>query len=706
MSKLTEIFDKNEKYMILGIEKCGTTSLEEDMVKEGFTVARWEWSYCFPNIREFVQKHYPGYKIIIITRDNRIERCYSDYKYALKWKQIPLDTTYKEALVKYPRFAQGSCYEKWIEEGDIVVDMSILTTSTNVNKKSKMTDDDIELTKKAIEKAKNTEYHREYNSAFWYQIGIKRKPVDHILSVMYKIKMKYKRYNISKLTNYAKHRVKRYGVAGKHKGLYELERMKNKHKKEDYSKVLHIWDTAGVASLLSRELRKRGYTSDVIMRGIHDPYGMTKYYGNDTVELDGYPFKMHCKKKAYDYGIIHMHGTYELVGEYKKLFPNKKIVLHFHGTNLINPRDEQELVDNAKLADAIIVATPDLIPHVEKRPELPKPTLCLNAVDTDLFKPMPEIQTITSNAVYVTIRYIDLPVVEKYLKENCPWKYEIFDRDGGKTLGSKDNGTPFYEMPKFYNKYEKLIDVKIYNYSDDKEPAQAWSKTGLEALACGLEVYNHKGEIVKGLPEEFTPEYQCDTMIKVYEDITNSSYNPNKWWSEKGKTYLKNFNYHEGFKEQEKVVIDELSKLKFNSVIEFGCGFGRFTKIINDMFKPSQYEAFDLSIEQVNNAKKISSVDNIKQSTIQTFTPQQKSDMVFGSEVLMHVKPEEVEECIKNIISWSNKYIVIVDVSSTDVPLESHNFIHDYKAIFEKLNCTVKETKVGYQSVFVCVKNE
>lgn len=291
--------------------------------------------------------------------------------------------------------------------------------------------------------------------------------------------------------------------------MYEFRKLKNIN--EDYKKVLHIWDTAGVASLLSRELNKNGYNSKVIMRSIHDPFGMTKFYGQESVDLEGTPYLTYCKRVAENYGIIHIHGIPSLVPEYKKLFPKKKIILQFHGSDLTEPHDIDELVKNSKYADAIICSSPDLEQYVLKHNELGKPYVCVNAVDTSLFKPIDNIEKL-DKALYIKIKYLDFGAIQKYLKEHCSWEYEVFDRD---SLGIK-----FFEMPILYNKYSRLIDVKISNSKSYVH--QALSKTGMEALACGLEVFNYKNEVMKGLPDCYTPEFQCKSVIQVYKNLTQT----------------------------------------------------------------------------------------------------------------------------------------------------------------------------------------
>lgn len=102
------------KYHILGIEKCGTTSLEALLKMQCHTVVRHEWAYCFKGVKTWHDRYYSEYIPTFITRDP-VDRCYSDYNYAIKQKQIP-KISYEEALEKHPRFTQGSNYEKWIAQ--------------------------------------------------------------------------------------------------------------------------------------------------------------------------------------------------------------------------------------------------------------------------------------------------------------------------------------------------------------------------------------------------------------------------------------------------------------------------------------------------------------------------------------------------------------------------------------------------------------
>jgi hypothetical protein len=270
------------------------------------------------------------------------------------------------------------------------------------------------------------------------------------------------------------------------------------------NKVLHIWNTAGVASLMSKHLRSNGYISDVIMRTGYDPFGMAEYYGDELLDLAATPFIEAALKKAKDYDIIHVHGLYRILPRLRSLYPNKKIILQHHGTELSNCTDNKLRLDSYKCCDSIICSTNDLSEILIK--EQVDHYLVENAVDTDLFKPIDCDKK--DNALYIDIRYIDNVSVYEYLLYNCKWEYDVLDRE---VFSVK-----YSEMPKLLNKYSKYIDVKMYEWTNGVA-GKAYSKTGREALACGLEVFNYNGEIVKGLPKEFTPEYQLKQLIKIYE---------------------------------------------------------------------------------------------------------------------------------------------------------------------------------------------
>ena len=179
------------------------------------------------------------------------------------------------------------------------------------------------------------------------------------------------------------------------------------------------------------------------------------------------------------------------------------------------------------------------------------------------------------------------------------------------------------------------------------------------------------------------------------------NYKPSEYWQERGKVYQKNFVYDKNMRLQESMLIKHLSDSIFTSdesvqsVLELGCGFGRITKLLLTNFRNIQeYLAVDLSPHQLENAKKYVDSHNDKitflLSDIQSLnTNNKKYDLVILSEVLLHIIPSEIDSIIKKIISLSNKHIVNIDWYQDNLPQDykkraSHNFIHQYEAIYKK----------------------
>jgi len=107
--------------------------------------------------------------------------------------------------------------------------------------------------------------------------------------------------------------------------------------------------------------------------------------------------------------------------------------------------------------------------------------------------------------------------------------------------------------------------------------------------------------------------------------------------------YKKNFRYDKYKIIQEEFLLDHLDSLnKFHSVLEWGCGFGRITKLMLTRYSEIQeYLAVDLSPHQIANAKTY--LDSIiflhkelefQVSNIQSFKSEKK---YFLCEVLMYI---------------------------------------------------------------------
>lgn len=134
-------------------------------------------------------------------------------------------------------------------------------------------------------------------------------------------------------------------------------------------RILHVDNIAYVAYNIVQELRRLGH--DTLLIGLYhpaqlpcdvaivpegdrsDPKVMKKANRKEFKEIWGH---------INDYDIVHVHGGVGNAGLYyrfKKVFGKKKIVIHFHGTDL-------RMSKNTKfynIADVILVSTPDLLKY-------------------------------------------------------------------------------------------------------------------------------------------------------------------------------------------------------------------------------------------------------------------------------------------------------------------------------------------------------
>jgi len=186
------------------------------------------------------------------------------------------------------------------------------------------------------------------------------------------------------------------------------------------------------------------------------------------------------------------------------------------------------------------------------------------------------------------------------------------------------------------------------------------------------------------------------------------------FWLAWGKTYKEQFDAAlesrgQAFALQEQMLLDYLSGLKLDSVLEVGCGFGRITKLVMERFNPKEYIAIDLSPDQLENARKYVNDDRVEffNYSIEEFRCfPEKFDLVLACEVLMHIPPEDIVAVMYKMAMLARKggQIVHVDWYQQPVPQiakDNFCFVHDYEKIYGP-DWTVKRIEIGdiRQSIF------
>jgi len=255
-------------------------------------------------------------------------------------------------------------------------------------------------------------------------------------------------------------------------------------------KILHVWNTAGVASIIARFTdRQFGTSSTVITRKAADRVGLTTY---GTAYPDGAArFFSRALWMSRSADVVHVHSLDRVVPWLKWLY-SKPVVMHYHGTDIEGRWREKK--GRWSRADYVAVSTPNLLEGAPSNAvHIPNP------VDTDLFRPMPGDRDPNSA---LSFRY------------GMDAEAEAIARKLGLNLVLLERWSVRYEqMPQTLSRYGYYIDMRK---PPDHRVARSVGKAALEALACGLKVIDWEGHVIEAFPEGHAPKSVAATWNGIY----------------------------------------------------------------------------------------------------------------------------------------------------------------------------------------------
>ena len=294
--------------------------------------------------------------------------------------------------------------------------------------------------------------------------------------------------------------------------------------------MLHIWDQAGVAFILAKFQQMNGNESKVIRVKNADKYGIDEFYKEYGLFVTTEELVYKSIEEARRADVIHIHSLPEMVINIRNTYGESKvIILHYHGTdirgfsgdnsrvfslrNILKPknivgkiRKRRLHIKAQRLADRVIVSTPDLIRLVKGSIFLPNP------IDTDHFnkKMIKERSVDVYEGVLVNSEVTNVELAMNYCKhKKINLNVNIYDRT--------KNPIYYKDVPNFLKKYDVYIDLRFV----DRKLLKNLSKTALEALACGLRVLNYNLEFVDNLPSEHCPTNVVTILSSIYSNKRN-----------------------------------------------------------------------------------------------------------------------------------------------------------------------------------------
>lgn len=294
--------------------------------------------------------------------------------------------------------------------------------------------------------------------------------------------------------------------------------------------VLHIWDQAGVAFILAKFQQINGNESKVIRVKNADKYGIDEFYEEYGLFVAPEELVYKSIEEARRADVIHIHSLPEMVINIRNMYRESKvIVLHYHGTdirgfsednsrtfnlrNILRPknifrkiRKRRLHIKAQRLADRVIVSTPDLIQLVKGSIFLPNP------IDTDHFnkKLIKERSADVYEGILINSEVTNIELAMNYCKhKKINVNINIYDRT--------KNPICYKDIPNLLKKYDVYIDLRFVN----RKLLKNLSKTALEALACGLRVLNYNLEYVDNLPSEHCPTNVVTILSSIYSNKRN-----------------------------------------------------------------------------------------------------------------------------------------------------------------------------------------
>jgi len=283
-------------------------------------------------------------------------------------------------------------------------------------------------------------------------------------------------------------------------------------------KILHIFNTAGVSNVLNYFINAfsetHNFKSKLITRLYYENFGFSEYYKDKIIKRRDEIFYAYLILIAKKYDILHLNTNDKILPLLRKIFPKKKIVLSYHGTDIRgNVKTKKHLYSHA---DYVSVSTKELIQDTFNY--IP------NIVDFHHFNLLDERKIIKNKAIFFHLGKHEIKAEKRInllLHSYTDLKLT--------TVKRWEKPIKYKDMPNFLNEFEYFFDVKMV-YKDKPNKLNGYltpydkSYTANQFLTMHSKkkVIDKNGEITKGFTKEEILKDNLGILNKwvdIYENI-------------------------------------------------------------------------------------------------------------------------------------------------------------------------------------------
>jgi len=180
-----------------------------------------------------------------------------------------------------------------------------------------------------------------------------------------------------------------------------------------------------------------------------------------------------------------------------------------------------------------------------------------------------------------------------------------------------------------------------------------------------------------------------NTVRKYYRFL---SFNPKKYWTKRGgKGWFEQ--YSPDIPRNTELIIRTIKKLKTQSLIDIGCGYGRYLKSIKEKYPYMKLCGVDISPTQLQQARKFcQSYPDIKFVEVDgKHLPfdDNEFDVAISYGCMIHVPYKEIESFFGEIMRVTRKHGIFLESSAVKHGILNppyYYFSHDYERLFSKFD--------------------